>query len=106
MSYLRLIAGLAWLVLLLPAGAGAAQSDAAAPLASETPGLDTSVGPVSACPALDLQSREAVQADCCQGHMGVCGCRAGKIVCCDATASRTCTCHAASPPDPDRAPVE
>jgi hypothetical protein len=23
----------------------------------------------------------------------VCGCRAGKIVCCDKTISPTCTCH-------------
>ncbi len=36
---------------------------------------------------------EVSQADCCKGHKGVCGCRAGKIVCCDNTASPSCTCH-------------
>jgi len=34
-------------------------------------------------------------ADCCKDHKGVCGCRAGKIICCDGTASTQpgCTCH-------------
>ncbi len=34
--------------------------------------------------------------DCCKGHKGICGCRAGKIVCCDGTVSKdpNCTCHA------------
>lgn len=36
------------------------------------------------------------QADCCKGHKGVCGCRAGKIICCDNTVSPNCTCHADS----------
>lgn len=35
------------------------------------------------------------QIDCCKAHKGVCGCRAGKIVCCDSTTSKEpgCTCH-------------
>lgn len=35
------------------------------------------------------------QLDCCKAHKGVCGCRAGKIVCCDNTTSSEpgCTCH-------------
>lgn len=35
------------------------------------------------------------QITCCKDHKGVCGCRAGKIVCCDTTASTEpgCTCH-------------
>ena len=35
------------------------------------------------------------QIDCCKGHKGICGCRAGKIVCCDNTSSTEpgCTCH-------------
>lgn len=35
------------------------------------------------------------QIDCCKGHKGICGCRAGKIVCCDNTVSTEpgCTCH-------------
>ena len=56
---------------------------------SVTPGLQ-------ACPAVDqsrLDVAQVAQTDCCKGHKGVCGCRAGKIVCCDNTASPTCTCH-------------
>jgi hypothetical protein len=33
------------------------------------------------------------QQACCKGNKGVCGCRAGKIVCCDKTFSDTCTCN-------------
>ena len=35
------------------------------------------------------------QLACCKDHKGVCGCRAGKIVCCDNTTSNEpgCTCH-------------
>ena len=35
------------------------------------------------------------QIDCCKGHKGICGCRAGKIVCCDNTTSNEpgCTCR-------------
>lgn len=40
-----------------------------------------------------LNLAETSQTDCCKGHKGVCGCRAGKIVCCDGTASPNCTCH-------------
>lgn len=36
-----------------------------------------------------------VTADCCKDRKGICGCRAGKIVCCDAKPSTVagCTCH-------------
>jgi hypothetical protein len=37
--------------------------------------------------------RLAQQPECCKGNKGVCGCRAGKIVCCDKTFSDTCTCN-------------
>lgn len=37
--------------------------------------------------------RLAQQEACCKGQKGVCGCRAGKIVCCDKTFSDTCTCN-------------
>jgi hypothetical protein len=35
------------------------------------------------------------QIHCCKANKGICGCRAGKIVCCDGTASTEagCTCH-------------
>jgi len=32
------------------------------------------------------------QQRCCQNKQGICGCRAGKIVCCDKSFSPTCTC--------------
>jgi len=37
---------------------------------------------------------------CCQDHKGVCGCRAGRIVCCDGSASDTCSCHQESEQGP------
>lgn len=52
--------------------------------------------PLQACPnALHkkLNLAETSQTDCCKGNKGVCGCRAGKIVCCNGTASPNCTCH-------------
>lgn len=52
--------------------------------------------PQQVCPVPSGQRLDTVQAgqsDCCKGHKGVCGCRAGKIVCCDNSASPNCTCH-------------
>lgn len=50
---------------------------------------------LQACPvAADRLDLAVVQGDCCKGHKGVCGCRAGKIVCCDNSKSATCTCRA------------
>jgi hypothetical protein len=40
-----------------------------------------------------MELAQVSQTDCCKGHKGVCGCRAGKIVCCDGTTSPNCTCH-------------
>lgn len=36
-----------------------------------------------------------IQTACCKAHKGICGCRAGKIVCCDNSTSKepACTCH-------------
>jgi hypothetical protein len=36
-----------------------------------------------------------IQTECCKAHKGICGCRAGKIVCCDNSTSNEpgCTCH-------------
>ena len=36
-----------------------------------------------------------IQTACCKAHKGICGCRAGKIVCCDNSTSNdpACTCH-------------
>jgi hypothetical protein len=50
-----------------------------------------------ACPVTleGLSHAQVAQLDCCKGHKGICGCRAGKIVCCDNTVSKEpgCTCH-------------
>jgi hypothetical protein len=51
---------------------------------------------LQACPApvgQRLDTAQISQSDCCKGHKGVCGCRAGKIVCCDNSISPNCTCH-------------
>lgn len=52
--------------------------------------------PLEACPAPALRAfstAQVSQTDCCKKHKGICGCRAGKIVCCDTTTSTGCTCH-------------
>jgi hypothetical protein len=57
------------------------------PLAGQTESCD---GAVQTGAAAD---RLAQQPACCKANKGVCGCRAGKIVCCDKTFSDTCTCN-------------
>lgn len=37
----------------------------------------------------DLQM---VKRGCCSWHKGVCGCKNGRVVCCDGTLSPSCTC--------------
>ena len=32
------------------------------------------------------------QQNCCKANKGICGCRAGKIVCCDKTFAEGCSC--------------
>jgi hypothetical protein len=52
--------------------------------------------PLQACQSTLEQKLNIAQTspvECCKDHKGVCGCRAGKIICCDGTASETCTCH-------------
>ena len=41
----------------------------------------------------DAAGQVAQGGGCCKGHKGVCGCRAGKIVCCDKTFDAACPCH-------------
>jgi hypothetical protein len=78
------------LALSLPAAAAESGASVPSPEAKPT---------AAACPPpgqrLDLA--QVSQADCCKGHKGVCGCRAGKIVCCDNSVSPTCTCHVEDP---------
>jgi hypothetical protein len=38
------------------------------------------------------KSVQAAQGACCAKNKGVCGCRAGKIVCCDKTFAEGCAC--------------
>jgi len=42
-----------------------------------------------------IDMAQGMPMDCCKGHKGICGCRAGKIVCCDGRVSKdpNCTCH-------------
>jgi len=73
---------------LLPAHAGDAVPAAIAqPPAGAAPPI---------CPQGTMAASHPAQialTDCRKGHKGVCGRRAGKIVCCDNTVSPTCTCH-------------
>lgn len=66
-----------------------------------TPAFAETVAPTPApaaalqpCPA-DAQGLKVAQLSCCKANKGVCGCRAGKIVCCDNTVSTEpgCTCR-------------
>ncbi|MDP1645780.1 MAG: hypothetical protein Q8L71_09800 [Thiobacillus sp.] len=68
---------------------------------------DSSVDRTPAAASLEAISPEAclanakgmhlaqIQTACCKAHKGICGCRAGKIVCCDNSTSNEpgCTCH-------------
>lgn len=89
-----LIATIAALVLALPAWAE--NVDASAPTTAS--GVFKEVASAPACPSAGkyINLSQISQTDCCKGHKGVCGCRAGKIVCCDNTVSPDCTCHADS----------
>lgn len=72
---------------LLPAAADSTidRTPVAAPLETISP---------QACPA-NAKGPHVAQLNCCKDHKGLCGCRAGKIVCCDGTVSTEpgCTCH-------------
>lgn len=73
-----------------------AAADSVAPIISP-PAVEQSTAAVQACPT-NLKSATLAQittTECCKGHKGLCGCRAGKLVCCDGTVSNEpgCTCH-------------
>jgi len=56
-----------------------------------------SAAPLPGCPA-NLKGANLAQVmstECCKEQKGICGCRAGKIVCCDGKPSTHpgCTCH-------------
>lgn len=66
--------------------------------AADTPAgfdLKAAATPI-ACAAASLKDNvQVAQLACCKKNKGVCGCRAGKIVCCDNAPSNEpgCTCH-------------
>ena len=68
--------------------------DSASPAAELTP-PEPEACRVTTAQRLDMAQG---QLDCCKAHKGLCGCRAGKIICCDNTASTSpgCTCHSDS----------
>lgn len=74
------------LFVLLPALSLAA--DAPPPVAIQAPPAATVCAPAD-------RLAQLTQTECCKAHKGICGCRAGKIVCCDGSVSKEpgCTCH-------------
>ncbi|MHB1353791.1 MAG: hypothetical protein ACYC5S_00850 [Thiobacillus sp.] len=66
-------------------------------LADTAPAAVAAQAPATASEACLARAKGdlVAQLDCCKAHKGVCGCRAGKIVCCDGTTSNEpgCTCH-------------
>ena len=70
------------------------------PATADSTGKSTSVAAMletispPACQA-NTKGPHVAQLNCCSAHKGLCGCRAGKIVCCDGTVSTEpgCTCH-------------
>lgn len=83
-------------VILLAPFAPPALAQADAPQAAAMPATVPAKAPVSCPRPMDKPFNTAqVTTDCCKDHKGVCGCRAGKIVCCDRTISEQpgCTCH-------------
>jgi hypothetical protein len=49
---------------------------------------DTEVSPCLLAQPLELSQQQ----NCCKANKGICGCRAGKIVCCDKTFADGCSC--------------
>jgi hypothetical protein len=88
MKHILLVLLMSWIAPLLAADVASAR-DAALQSVPQVESVQTE------CAIPDRLSQVS-QGDCCKGHKGVCGCRAGKIVCCDNTTSATCTCHADS----------
>jgi len=85
-----LFALLAFVPSFLALPASAATAVAPTPAAAAQP---EAISP-EACLA-HAKGSHVAQLNCCKDHKGLCGCRAGKIVCCDNTVSKEpgCTCH-------------
>lgn len=58
-------------------------------------GQQTSISPEACLANAKGMQLAQIQTACCKDHKGICGCRAGKIVCCDNSTSKEpgCTCH-------------
>jgi hypothetical protein len=50
------------------------------------------LGTAASCFCIDQAGIDA-RTGCCAGHRGVCGCQNQAVMCCDGTASPTCSCH-------------
>ena len=87
--FLFALLALAQLLFVPPAAA-----DPGAPVDDKPAVLQPAPSALQACPA-NGPGVNLAQIDCCKGHKGICGCRAGKIVCCDNTTSTEpgCTCR-------------
>ncbi|HBU29820.1 MAG: hypothetical protein A2X71_09575 [Thiobacillus sp. GWE1_62_9] len=70
---------------------------AADPSVDTTPAAaqQTSISPEACIANAKGMQLAQIQTACCKDHKGICGCRAGKIVCCDNSTSKEpgCTCH-------------
>ena len=71
---------------------------AAADSSADTPpaaAQQTSISPEACIVNAKGMQLAQIQTACCKAHKGICGCRAGKIVCCDNSTSKEpgCTCH-------------
>lgn len=88
-----LVALLAFAPIAMPTAAlaDAGQAEAAAVVPIKAQALQSCLQPGDK----KLNVAQIGQVQCCKDHKGVCGCRAGKIICCDGTASTEpgCTCH-------------
>jgi len=92
---MKMLIKLMLLAALMYSGALLADTDGAATSAQSLTPANVSILQ-QACPApagQRIDTAQVSQSDCCKSHKGVCGCRAGKIVCCDNSASPNCTCH-------------
>jgi len=73
----------------LPAAADSSVGSAPAAM------LQASISPEACIANAKGMQLAQIQTACCKAHKGICGCRAGKIVCCDNSTSKEpgCTCH-------------
>jgi hypothetical protein len=85
---------LVWLTVLPFSLPSVVKADSGQAVAAGQSSSQVSTPALQPCPVPGkLDVAETSQADCCKGHKGICGCRAGKIVCCDRAVSSSCTCH-------------